>query len=75
MIRFIEMSGMYPGDDTKAFGFFNTVTDRFLDIGGCHAVESLQEFEEMCPKDCAYGYEYLKSLIPLEWLDYVEEDP
>ena len=73
MIRFVEMTGIYL-DEKKSFGFFNTVTDTFISMNGCHAVDSVKEFEDMYSPGCGYAYERLKGLIPQQWLGYVEED-
>ena len=73
MIRFVEMTGIYLSDQ-KSFGFYDTVIDKFVNMNGIHAVDSLKEFEDMYTKDCGYDYERLKGLIPNKWLTYEESE-
>lgn len=73
MIRFVEMEGIYL-DDKKSFGFFNTVTDTFISMNGCHAVDSVKEFEQMYSSSCGYDYDRLRSLIPKRWFEFIETE-
>lgn len=68
MIRFVEFTGIYL-DDTKSFGFYNTVTDEFLMLNGTHSFDDVEEFEDMYTNDCGYNFERLRSKIPKRWFD------
>ena len=71
MIRFVEMVGIELSAK-KSFGFYNTVEDKFINMNGCHAVDSVEEFKEMYSPDCGYSYDRLFSLIPNKWLTVAE---
>ena len=72
MIRFVEMVGIELNGN-KSFGFYNTVEDKFINMNGCHAVDSVEEFKEMYSPDCGYSYDRLFSLIPNKWLTVAEK--
>ena len=71
MIRFVEMKGIYL-DDSKSFGFYNTVTDTFIGLSDTYAFDSIDEFEMMYDKSCNVDYDRLKSLIPNDWVQNEE---
>ena len=64
MIRFVTMEGIYA-DDTKAFGFYNTVTESFISLSGSYVFDSIKDFEETRHDE----FDRMKSLIPQEWYD------
>lgn len=48
MIRFIDIRGQDTG---KRFAFYNTVTDKFIEVGGEMAWDTLKDFREICGFD------------------------
>lgn len=68
MLRFIDL-GNQINEDSKAFAFYNTVTDHFVDIGPNHVWESQAGFIS----DYRFYEENIRhlarflSVIPEEW--------
>lgn len=67
MVRFVEMKGIYL-DDTKSFGFYDTVTDTFISIDDIYVFDSVEEFDDIYTNSCGFDYYRLKSLVPPDWL-------
>lgn len=66
MIRFVEMKGIHL-DDSKSFGFYNTVTDTFIGLADTFVFDSVEDFEMLYDESCDVDYDRLKSLIPKNW--------
>lgn len=76
MIRFIYIGDQILRDmdeKSREFAFFNTVTDKFIEIGGCYTFSSLKEFEDYARIEWYCDYiDRCRNLIP-NW--YVLNDP
>lgn len=46
MIRFIDLRGQITNDRDPNFAFFDTVTDRFIDLAGEQEWGSVEEFAQ-----------------------------
>lgn len=66
MIRFVEMSGIYL-DETKSFGFYDTVTDKFIQIGESITFDSYSDFVEEFYSTARADFIRFNSLIPDRW--------
>lgn len=75
MIRFINLKNQISseiGEDTD-FAFYNTVSDKFLDIGGSQVFSDLKDLEECLEDDMYYTIlnptvgDRLKKLIPNDY--------
>ena len=66
MIRFVEMSGIYL-DETKSFGFYDTVTDKFIQIGESITFDSYSDFVEEFDSTVRTDFNRFNSLIPERW--------
>jgi len=67
MIRFIEMAGRYL-DDTKSFGFLNTIDDTFISFNNTYIFDSVKEFNDLFNENCNINYNRIKNLIPNKWI-------
>ncbi len=77
MIRFIDLGKQIGLDEewSRQFAFFNTIPDKFLEIGGDHVWDSFAELDDSLRIECkntfegnlAYKYwmDRLKPLCPL----------
>jgi len=66
MVRFVEMKGIY-GDDTKSFGFYDTVRDKFIYAGGVCIFDSLKEFTDAYNDGCDFPLDRLEPKITDRW--------
>jgi hypothetical protein len=65
MIRYVEMKGIHLDAKVKSFGFYNTVSEKFLKFGGgSYVFDSVDEFEWGYHKKCGVSFDDLKHLIP-----------
>lgn len=69
MIRFVEITGLYL-DDTKSFGFYDTVKDEFISVGGLYVFDSVSEFKEVHGENVSTERERLYSIIPKHWKNF-----
>jgi len=70
MMRFVEMKGIYIDDEIKSFGFYNTVTDTFINLSDSYTFDSVKDYEMCYNKNCNVEKERLDGLIPDSWLEY-----
>ena len=71
MIRFIDLRGQDTG---YRFGFYNTVTDRFVEACGEYVWDTWEEFQSLCFAHCSEDeLERYKKLCP-KWVFEKEEE-
>ena len=66
MIRFVSMKGIYL-DETPSFGFYDTITDTFINIADTFIFDSIKEYEDMCREAQGIDKERLDRLITKAW--------
>lgn len=73
MIRFIDLTNQIYGiglpNPPKLIAYFNTITDRFVEVGGEQVFDSYEHMLEWLDED-AWGFdlERYKKLTPKEFL-------
>ena len=68
MIRYIDLGHqLWPdGEEPPDFAFFNTVTSRFVTVGGQQTFDSVADLQEAAAGDSSVDLKRLLSLVPVD---------